>query len=400
MASSVKIGTNSVCPGCETVPQSSECTTCFICKSHYHAVCETLGDKTLGTKTMVKSFVLKSTKSNFKFFCDVCLTNLEQNLVDAETQAMNIMSAKMNSVETKLDEINKKLDNSIEQPTKTPIMKHTLPRDCVWADADRLESVEAPEAKSVLVITKDADSNKNVVNQNVIEKIVMDNEIPITKSHRNNSGDIVLVCETKKDRDELKNLVNRVDDKIQMNSPNAKQIPITIVGLPKNCSNDEAIKMLVLQNQFIKKFSSVNKIEEHIKIHIIKPLKNKPSVFQIFASVSPVLREGLTIYKNKVVIGLCSCRIYDRKQVKRCYNCQKFGHIAKDCPTPNEAHCGKCSENHRTDSCSSNEKKCINCVRNNIPESDHSASYYKCPCAVKYEEDSLNSIGRTDNNRR
>ena len=121
---------------------------------------------------------------------------------------------------------------------------------------------------SCYIITKDADSDKNLENQNVIEKIVMDNEIPITESHRNNTGDIVLVCETKKDRDELKNLVNRADDKIEMNSPNTKQVPITIVGLPKNCNNNEAIKMLVLQNQFIKKFSTVNnKIEEHITIH-------------------------------------------------------------------------------------------------------------------------------------
>ena len=105
--------------------------------------------------------------------------------------------------------------------------------------------------------------------------------------------------------------------------------------------------MLVLQNQFIKKFSAANKIEDHITIHVIKPLRNKPTVFQIFASVSPVLREGLRVFKNKVVVGLVSCKVYDRKQSRRCNNCQHFGHFAKDCPTPEETACGKCSGDHR-----------------------------------------------------
>ena len=156
--------------------------------------------------------------------------------------------------------------------------------------------------------------------------------------------------------------------------------------------------MLVLQNQFIKKFSAVNKIEDHITIHVIKPLKNKPDVFQIFASVSPVLREGLRTYKNKVVIGLVSCKVYDRKQTKRCNNCQHFGHFAKECPTPDETNCGKCSGNHRTDSCVTDERKCINCVRNNLGELNHPAYFYKCPCLLKYE-DSLNSKRGKDNDR-
>ena len=155
--------------------------------------------------------------------------------------------------------------------------------------------------------------------------------------------------------------------------------------------------MLVMQNQFIKKFSAVNKIDEHINIHVIKPLKNKPTVFQILASVSPVLRDGLRIHKDKVVIGLLPCKIYDRKQVRRCNNCQKFGHFAKECPTLDDPKCGKCGEDHRTDSCSSENRKCINCVRGNLPDTNHAAFYYKCPCVIKHQEDSLNSKRNPNN---
>ena len=100
-----------------------------------------------------------------------------------------------------------------------------------------------------------------------------------------------------------------------------KQMPITIVGLSKIYNNEEVSKMVPLQNKFIKKFSNANKIDDHIKIHVIKPLRNKLTMYQVFASVSPVLRDGIRKFKNKVVIGLTSCKVYDRQQTKRCNNC-------------------------------------------------------------------------------
>ena len=41
-------------------------------------------------------------------------------------------------------------------------------------------------------------------------------------------------------------------------------------------------------------------------------------------------------YKDKVIVGLQSCKIYDCNLVKRCNNCQGIGHFYKDCPTPNK----------------------------------------------------------------
>lgn len=50
--------------------------------------------------------------------------------------------------------------------------------------------------------------------------------------------------------------------------------------------------------------------------------------------------------------------------VIRCYNCLRFGHIAKNCKNT-EVTCGKCAENHKTEACTSLEKKCINCIEAN-----------------------------------
>ena len=162
------------------------------------------------------------------FYCDVCLTKFEISRADSESKRVGILEDKMEGINKKLGEIMKHLTASKDsQPTrvKNPAVAK-LPKDNIWADAKRLESVKAPEPKAVLLINKDADLNKNKANQNVIEQIVMDNEIPLTDSHKNESGDIVSICENREARDNLKTLVENTDVGITM-SPKAK---LTIVG--------------------------------------------------------------------------------------------------------------------------------------------------------------------------
>ena len=160
--------------------------------------------------------------------------------------------------------------------------------------------------------------------------------------------------------------------------PKVKQVPITIVGRPRDCSKEEAIKMLVLQNQHIKKFSTVNNIKDHITTHYIKPLRNKPTLVQIFASVSSVLDKGFLIFKNKVIRSLLPCKVYDGKQVKGCNKCQQFGHFVKDWSTLGDPKCAKYGEYLRIDSCSSETRNCLNCARN-LTDTCHPAFYYKGP---------------------
>ena len=162
---------------------------------------------------------------------------------------------------------------------------------------------------------------------------------------------------------------------------------MTIVGLQQEYQKDEIINMLVLQNGFIKGFANSNDIRKHIQIFAIQPLKNNPELFQVFASVSTTLREGFLHFGNKVTLGLISCKIYDRFHVKRCNNCQKFGHYMKDCPTPDATVCGKCASNdHSTRDCVSVEIECINCVRNGMDDKSHHTNSFKCPTLLEKQQ--------------
>ena len=63
--------------------------------------------------------------------------------------------------------------------------------------------------------------------------------------------------------------------------------------------------------------------------------------------------------------------------VTRCFNCQKFGHIAPSSKLGQKS--GKCAENHNTDSCHQTEQnyKCVNCLE------QHSSASKECPVYLK-----------------
>ena len=379
MSETYKVGDDSTCPSCTHLVAHGESVQCFICKSLFHAICEsTNNDTKLGTNTLIKTFLAPSTKDNFKFFCNKCLTNLERNMVETQTDKINSLESKFVNLESTLEEIKKLLSTKKEISVST---QDNSPVSSIWLDKEKLETIKAPAPKALLVVKKANDDEKSVENQRAIETAIMNNNIPVVESYQNKSGDLMIVCETENSRDELKNIVATNNEDIIVNTPREIRHGVTIVGLPKEYKKEEIINMLVMQNGYIKKFAISNNIEDHIKIHAIRPLKNNASCFQVFGDVSSVLREGFCHFKDKVTLGLSSCKVYDRYNVKRCYNCQKFGHYAKDCT--NEYVCGKCSENHLTKDCVSAVLKCSNCVQNNMDTTEHAASSQQCPSLIK-----------------
>ena len=195
-----------------------------------------------------------------------------------------------------------------------------------------------------------------------------------------------MICETEEECQTVKDLVSTTSVETEVRTARDKRSSITIVGFPREYKKEEIVQLLVLQNGFIKGFANQNKIEEHIEIFSVRPLKNKENCYQAFASVSPTLREGFKHFKNKVTIGFTNCKVYDRYHVRRCNICQHFGHYARECPTPDEKACGKCSGAHQTNDCDSEQLKCVNCVRKNIEPCDHAAFDYRCPTLKKEQE--------------
>ena len=120
-------------------------------------------------------------------------------------------------------------------------------------------------------------------------------------------SEFLVVVESEEKRNQLKNLVINQDNSIEMNTPSELRALITIVGLQKEYKKKEVLQMLELQNGFLKGFANSNRLQDHIEIFSVQPLKNNPQRFQVFASVSRTLGEGILMFENKDVTRAKIC---------------------------------------------------------------------------------------------
>lgn len=86
--------------------------------------------------------------------------------------------------------------------------------------------------------------------------------------------------------------------------------------------------------------------------------------YKMSGGIPPEVRMGFICFKTREVTHI----------PPRCYRCQRFGHILKNCKS--RPACPKCSEPHEYTECPNNEStysRCVNCG------GDHSAGYGGCP---------------------
>ena len=395
------------CITCNEVSLDPELIQCRLCNKRFHVVCsEASNDEKWAVKSMVATFKYTSTRRNFMFLCNNCLTNLEKNKADIDGQRIQKMESNMENITKELIEIRKLVSTNItissnadpeamnNVDTTDSLPKPSVPKPKtsgtnIWHDTERLATVKAKPSESVLVINKSDDVETDQMNLDLVESKVIEGKIPVNKSYTNKDGNLVVVCNSVESRDALKDQLAESDGRIEMKCLRENLSVISLVGLKKNYEKDEVVNLLVGQNYFLKQFSESNNIGDHIKVFAVKPLKGNPDVFQAFARVSKVVRQGFKTFNDKVLVGISTCKIYDQYHVKRCNNCQSFGHFYKNCSSPGGPICAICSGNHSTNVCQSEMLTCVNCVKSELvppAECNHRADDPGCPTMRKQQE--------------
>jgi hypothetical protein len=85
--------------------------------------------------------------------------------------------------------------------------------------------------------------------------------------------------------------------------------------------------------------------------------------FNMIIEVNEYVYNKLSNADQEIFVGWYRCKLYDDFGVIRCFKCNRYGHLVKNC-NYNQT-CGICSGNHSYKQCESNIKKCINCVSAN-----------------------------------
>ena len=239
------------------------------------------------------------------------------------------------------------------------------------------------QTKSILVIENDnADLKKTALD--MVEKFVVDCNIGIKNSYDNKQGNTVVVCHSDEQRDMVEaKIQNSLPDVGVKSLNNFLNHSVAVVGFNPTYNSSNILDVILKQNDFVRDFIKLKgngKNENHIKLLHVKPLKNNPNLSQAVFKVSASLRSLLKTKHDKLLVGIRSVVVYERFFVKRCFGCQKYGHIHSHCPTPDTKVCATCAGNHETKNCDKTMViKCINCQRHGTGDTNHVASSSACP---------------------
>ena len=149
-------------------------------------------------------------------------------------------------------------------------------------------------------------------------------------------------------------------------------------NVPGDITSEELIDAIINQNL------DNNIASTDIKAIIRLTIRGSTFVNWVL-EVKPVVRNKICKL-SRVYINWTSVRVTDYIRILRCYNCQRFGHMARDCKSTQI--CSSCSdEGHDQKDCNNVDKIlcCPNCKRDGLEgiHLNHSASSKECKTYIK-----------------
>ena len=365
------------CTSCEADIPQTETVTCGSCEKVFHALCPSAANRkdNICNATFLKLWHASSTKANFKWYCDICLTDMETTKSSSLENVVHTLVTKVSELTNEVQKMkqSEKVSPVPNQPSGLPTVIH----GGAWADPKSVQNLRA----SLVIKPND---KKDQVNLETIRKIVVDNNIPVSKVGVSTSGNTFIHCPSIAARDKLQPLLESDIPNQTVHSLKEKLPSISIVDITEKFTKEELVTRIRQQNSYVNELID----QDHIfKVLFMKPPTGEYKNYQVVALVSPDIRDVISANRNRLFVGLESCRVYDRFYVKRCNECNCFGHYKAKCP--NKASCTFCaSEEHNSETCPLKDSrdhskfKCINCKRSGLSCEGHSAAWFKCPAYI------------------
>ena len=390
------LNANGKCSSCAQQALDSNTITCCSCSKSFHAICTEITDKSdaICTQTLLKQFHTPSTKCNFKWFCDTCLTEFETNKASTSGQRFSVLAEQLKEMSNEINEVKhlsqevKELKNLIINNCSTngsAITSNTANKS-MWFDEKRVHQMKS----SLVIKHTNNDVHATALDLNVVKEIAVKNNIPVTNIGVSKKGDTFIHCPSAEARDKLQPLLISAKLADREVVPMKEKSPhITIVDIIQTGTDELTKENILLQIRSQNpKLAALIENGNEFKILFIKK-NSQTHRYSAAVRVSCAIRNAIKSDRNRIYIGISCCRVYDRFYVKRCNNCQQFRHYKDNCQ--NQTVCGHCSGHHKSESCSLKEctdfskLKCTNCKEANVPGSGngHSAFWFKCPAYIE-----------------
>lgn len=355
----------------------SNCSKCKVKKKEDLIGCEGPCDRWWHyscVKISDSEFKFLSKHNNVIYLCDDC-----KNKGAISIKQSDSLEDVYKKIEDFAKTIERSLDNKLSLILKQVNEQFTLLRQEVSDIVSSSESSQAfnnandhpttstnasalKSTPTVIITPKDTSQSSNTTKAQIYHNVDPVKENVIIKKVKNvRNGGIAVQCEN---GDSFTDLINsKLSNNYDVKVINALNPRIRISGISEKLDKEIIVDMLKSQNKCL--FHSGS----HLKLVSISPLRKNQNMYQATVDVDSETYHKFIKHEH-VVLGYDYCKVYDAIDVRRCFKCCGFHHLASKC-TSEMSVCPRCSENHPLAECNSSNLKCIHCHNYNARNSDN-----------------------------
>ena len=277
--------------------------------------------------------------------------------------------------------------------------------DTITGGRSYSETVKEKKKENVIIIKpkeqQESEATKNIVKEKIdIKKL----PIGISKLRKGGKGTVILGCESEKEIKELKSTVqSKLGERYQVVEPRITEPKLKILNVEEDeikLEEEDIIELLIKQNQLEKEregfhMEIIKKIMKDKKNDNKNVSRGRRSEGALILAADEITHNWI-LKNGKVNIGWKKCYVTNYINVKRCFNCWGFYHIAKNCTRP--VTCHGCAGDHKENECKAGKKKCVNCMYKNRTynlkiNDEHDALSWKCPTFKRILEEEKKRVG-------
>lgn len=337
------------------------------CGRRMHAKCVSV------SKTVLKTYF---ELDNLFYMCDGCISGSMKAINNKLDKIMSLIAiydervmryeANMNDLKESVSElkvcVNNKNDTVTDALSRINEQCTTKSKPCF---ADKVKQNEPV----ILVVPKQKQTTR--VTQKAVMDLMDPSEIPVESMRNAGKGTVVLEGRSKKDLEFIqKYATEKLGATYEVKLSELKKPRILISGMSEKFSGEEIIRKLKVQNEVIR--------DADLRVVSTFGRNTFNAVIEIDSDGFDKVMSG---DRKKLNIGWSCCHVKEFVSLLKCYKCQGFSHIAKDCTKARA--CRKCAGEHDVADCKSEVIKCTNCFSANTKlglnlQTDHIAGSAMC----------------------
>jgi hypothetical protein len=303
----------------------------------FHVACTQLSK---GTCNTVK------TNDSIKWFCSICEKRWNDNQICQEKIEMiwshlTTHDKRFNEYIDNMKCLNEKIDDFSKQ-APPQMIKETY-----------AEKLKLKKNEPVVIVRPKNLEQKCIDTKKEIKAKINPTDLPVNGLRNAARGCVVIEVKDKQSTEVVRQkAAETLGDEYEVVVAKTKNPRVKIIGVYDSASKEALISSIRSQNSFISE-------EDTIEVIKIDKSRRHENSYNIVIELDP-RTYGKVMEQSRLNIGWNRCRVIDHIYVLRCFKCEQYGHLARDCK--NELACRICAQAHETKDCKSEEPKCVNCV--------------------------------------